>query len=131
MHKSVKLVAKEVEKSEKKQRRCVDTDESVIYVPPISQNRKSFTEYLDKVYDSTLDKMKHMLEYVEVVCTTVDAWAAHHRSYLGMTAHWINPKTLQWRKAAIACTRMVGRHTYDVLACKIEPALVCVCYDYG
>ena len=95
MHKSVKLVAKEVEKSEKKQRRCVDTDESVIYVPPISQNRKSFTEYLDKVYDSTLDKMKHMLEYVEVVCTTVDAWAAHHRSYLGMTAHWINPKTLQ------------------------------------
>jgi len=44
-----------------------------------------------------------MLEDADVVCTTVDAWTAHHRSDLGMTAHWIDPKTLQRRKAAIAC----------------------------
>ena len=59
-------------------------------------DRKSFTKYLDKVYDSMLDKVKQMLEDVGecVVCMTVDAWIAHHRSYLGMTAHWIDPKTL-------------------------------------
>ena len=38
----------------------------------------------------------------------------------GMTVHWINPHTLKRCKAAIACARMMGRHTYDVLACKIE-----------
>ena len=27
---------------------------------------------------------------------------------------------LKWHKAAIACTGMTGRHTYDVLACTIE-----------
>ena len=38
----------------------------------------------------------------------------------GMTVHWIDPSTLQCCQAAIACTRLVGHHTYDVLASKIE-----------
>ena len=32
----------------------------------------------------------------------------------------VRSKTLQRQKAAIACTRIMGRHTYDVLASKIE-----------
>ena len=34
--------------------------------------------------------------------------------------HWIDSSTLKHHKAAIASTRMMGRHTYDVLAAKIE-----------
>ena len=83
-------------------------------------DRKSFTLHLDKVYDLMLSKIKQILEKFDVVCTTVDVWTAHHRSYLGMTVHWIDPQMLKRHKAAIACTRMTGRHTYDVLACKIE-----------
>ena len=37
-----------------------------------------------------------------------------------MTAHWINPTTLQHCKAAISCTRLIGHNTYDVLAGKID-----------
>ena len=40
-----------------------------------------------------------------------------------MTAHWIDPHTLNQHKAAIACTRITGRHTYDVLASKIKQVL--------
>lgn len=83
-------------------------------------DRKSFTLHLDEVYESMLSKIKQMLEKIDIVCTTVDAWTAHHRSYLGMTVHWIDPHTLNRHKAAIACTRITGRHTYDVLASKIE-----------
>ena len=83
-------------------------------------DRKSFTVYLDTVYDSMVSKVKETLEAVDIVSTTVDVWTAHHRSYLGMTAHWIDPQTLRRCKAAIACARMTGRHTYDALACKIE-----------
>ena len=90
---------------------------NINFVPPKFQ---SFTLHLDKVYDLILSKIKQMLEKIDVVCTTVDVWTAHHRSYLGMTVHWIDPHTLKRHKAAIACTRMRGRHTYDVLACKIE-----------
>ena len=34
--------------------------------------------------------------------------------------HWIDSHTLKHCKAAIACVRIKGHHTYDVLACKIE-----------
>ena len=165
VHKSVKLVAREVEKPENKQKRSVDTYDSEPkrqctltrnFIPaqkmqsllseyviedmqplstvesPAFQKfinsicttripvRKSFTKHLDKVYDSMIGKIKEVLEVVDVVCNTVDAWTAYHRSYLGMTAHWIDPKTLRRQKAAIACMRIMGRHTYDVLASKIE-----------
>lgn len=39
---------------------------------------------------------------------------------MGMTAHWINPTHFSPQKAGIACTRIKGRHTYDVVAGAIE-----------
>ena len=153
LHKNVKLVAKEVEKPDKKRRRS-DTDHSKLkrqctltrnQIPaqkmqsllseyiiedmhPLTvestafrrlinnicatqiPDRKSFTLHLDGVYDSMLCKIQQILEKIDVVCTTVDTWTAHHRSYLGMTAHWIDPHTLNQHKAAIACTRITGRY---------------------
>ena len=67
-----------------------------------------------------MKKIKENLEEVEKVSTTADVWTAHHRSYLGMTIHWIDEKSLKRQKAAIACICIVGRHTYDILAAKIE-----------
>ena len=37
-----------------------------------------------------------------------------------MTVHWINPHTLERYKSAMACARMMGQRTYNVLACKTE-----------
>ena len=67
-----------------------------------------------------VQRVKEALEKVEYVSTTVDVWTAHNRSFLGMTAHWIDPITLERCKAALACTTLTGRHTYDVLGAKIE-----------
>ena len=47
-------------------------------------------------------------------CT--DIWTCATRSFIGVTAHWIDTEDLARKKAAIACKRMVGRHTYDVIA---------------
>ena len=41
-------------------------------------DRKSFTVYLDTVYDSMVSKVKKTLETVDIVLTTVDVWTAHH-----------------------------------------------------
>jgi len=79
--------------------------------------RKSFTQYLDKVYNEMEKKVKEGLELIDSVSTTVDVWTPHNCSYFGITVHWI---CLSRCKAAICCTRIVGRHTYDVLAAKIE-----------
>jgi len=65
-----------------------------------------------------IDKVKKTLQKVDV-STTVDVWTAYHRSFLGMTVHWIDSDTLKRCKAAIACARMMGRHTYDILASNV------------
>ena len=39
-----------------------------------------------------------------------------HRSYLGMTVHWIDGDNMQRKKAVLACRQLKGRHNYDVLA---------------
>ena len=83
-------------------------------------DRKSLAVHLDKVFEDMEQKVKAALEAIDAVSTTADVWTGHNRSYLGMTAHWINPTTLMRCKAALCCTRLVGRHTYDVLAARIE-----------
>ena len=83
-------------------------------------DRQSFTQHLDKAYDEMERKVKESLENIDSASTTADVWTAHNRSYFGMTVHWIDPVSLNRCKAAICCTRIVGRHTYDVLAAKIE-----------
>ena len=65
-------------------------------------NRKSLSSYLQKVYELMVKKIKETLEGVSQVSTTADVWMAHHQSYLSMTVHWIDHKSLKRKKAAIA-----------------------------
>ena len=83
-------------------------------------DRKTLSSYIEQAYDAMMRLIKETLGTVEKVSTTADVWTAHHRSYLGMTVHWINEKSLKRQKAAIACIRITGCHTYDILAAKIE-----------
>lgn len=83
-------------------------------------DRKTLSSNIKQAYESMMKKIKETLEGVDNVSTTADVWMAHHRSYLGMTVHWIDQKSLKRQKAAIACMRIIGRHTYDVLAAKSE-----------
>ena len=83
-------------------------------------DRKTFTAYLDNCYKEMEIELKQQFETVEFVSTTADIWSSHNKSYMGMTAHWIDPADFSRKKAALACKRIKGRHTYDVVAEAIE-----------
>lgn len=60
------------------------------------------------------------LSKVRYVATTTDCWTAHQQSYIGVTAHWIDEETLERRSAALACQRLKGSHTFNVLAAALD-----------
>jgi KRAB domain-containing zinc finger protein len=64
--------------------------------------------------------IKGAMVKVQHVATTTDCWTAHRRSFLGVTSHWLDEETLERESAALACLRLKGKHTYDVLAAKLE-----------
>uniref|UniRef100_A0A8C2E9F5 BED-type domain-containing protein n=1 Tax=Cyprinus carpio TaxID=7962 RepID=A0A8C2E9F5_CYPCA len=83
-------------------------------------DRKTFAMYLDKCYAMMESELKKTFESTEYVSTTADIWTCHNKSYIGMTAHWIDPSNFHREKAALACKRIKGRHTYDIVATEIE-----------
>ncbi|KAG9266014.1 hypothetical protein AMEX_G20505 [Astyanax mexicanus] len=61
-------------------------------------------------------KLKAALSEIEFIATTTDCWTAHRRSFIGVTANWFDPKTLQRSCAALACKQLKGSHTFSALA---------------
>ena len=61
-------------------------------------------------------KLKAALGEIEFVATTTDCWTAHRRGFIGVTAHWFNPQTMQRSCAALACKQLKGSHNFSALA---------------
>ncbi|XP_067210351.1 zinc finger BED domain-containing protein 4-like isoform X2 [Linepithema humile] len=78
--------------------------------------RKTLREKICETYFKIKTALEKKLTEIEIVATTADLWSKAKRSYLEITIHWVNPETLERESAALACRRMKGKHTYDVLA---------------
>uniref|UniRef100_H3AVY0 BED-type domain-containing protein n=1 Tax=Latimeria chalumnae TaxID=7897 RepID=H3AVY0_LATCH len=81
---------------------------------------QTLTERVERAYENMKVQLKAKFEGVRTICTTADIWSVHGRSFLGITAHWLDGSTLGRHSVALACCRMKGRHTYDLIAAKIE-----------
>jgi len=91
-------------------------------------------------YHNMLQNLKSHFSSTEYICTTADIWSSAHRSFIGMTAHWICDDAhgnLQRKLAALACLRFKGKHSYDRIAagisqthdvCMVHICMFCVDY---
>lgn len=82
--------------------------------------RKTLMLQIEKSFEKMKENQTRILENPEYVCTTADIWTANHRSFIGITCHWIESDSLDRKSAALACARIRGRHTFDVIAAKIS-----------
>ncbi len=72
-----------------------------------------------RIFKAATDMKKKLiaeLDEVKFVATTADYWSANQKNYLGVTCHWIDEESLERRSAALACTRVKGSQTFDVVA---------------
>uniref|UniRef100_A0A9J7XLQ1 BED-type domain-containing protein n=1 Tax=Cyprinus carpio carpio TaxID=630221 RepID=A0A9J7XLQ1_CYPCA len=82
--------------------------------------RKTLMQRIERGFQNMKEAITETLQDVQTVCTTADIWTAHHRSFMGITCNWIEPETLDRKSAVLACERIRGRHTYDVIAAKVS-----------
>lgn len=68
------------------------------------------------MYIHEIDQMKKEFESVEYFCATADIWSTKHKSFLGVTLHWIDDETLERKSKALCCRRFESPHNADRIA---------------
>lgn len=85
--------------------------------------RTTLMKDLNQSFEEMKKDLMATLKNIESVCVTADLWTAFQRAYLGVTVHWLDPVTLKRNSKGLACRRVMGRHTFDVLADSIDEIL--------
>lgn len=52
----------------------------------------------------------HDLSTAQYVCCTADIWSTKHKSYMGVTVHWVDINTLERRSKLLCCRRFLSPH---------------------
>uniref|UniRef100_A0A1Y1N7S0 HAT C-terminal dimerisation domain-containing protein n=2 Tax=Photinus pyralis TaxID=7054 RepID=A0A1Y1N7S0_PHOPY len=92
-----------------------------------TMSRRTLGRNIDKSYAETMQKLKTILQNINHVSTTADIWSTKHKSFMGVTAHWISQDDLVRHSCVLACRRFKGSHTYD----KVAEMLYDITSDFG
>ncbi|RXG59597.1 hypothetical protein Avbf_15859, partial [Armadillidium vulgare] len=89
---------------------------SGVYPTLALMSRRSLGRHIFQKVDEVHAKIKTDLSQQAFLCTTADVWSTKHRSFMGVTVHWINESTIERQSATLACSRFKGAHTYTKVA---------------
>ncbi|XP_058242359.1 uncharacterized protein LOC131351136 [Hemibagrus wyckioides] len=106
----------------------------------VVMSRGTIKNKADKATLEMKNNLKAAMSEIKFIATTTDCWTAHRRSFLGVTAHWIEPETMDRCSAALTCKQLKGSHTFSALAgalndihteYNIRDKIVCTTTDNG
>lgn len=90
-------------------------------------SRHMLKSKIDLTFESQRNHLIKIFSAIDHIGITADIWSSKHRSFMGVTAHWIDVKTYQRRYAILSCSRFVFPHTNDRIANHLKE----VCDVYG
>jgi hypothetical protein len=79
-------------------------------------SRRNLGRKIHNLFEDTKTKIINDIKDIKYICTTTDIWSSKKRSFLGVTAHWINVDNFQRKSSSLACRRFQGTHSYDKIA---------------
>lgn len=113
--------------------------------PGIEIHRTAVTNRISKRYELMINSNVKMFEDIKYVCLTADCWTSYRRydtllvnvlyilfkitiillvrSFLGITAHWIDVSDLSRKSCTLACRRIKGSHKAEILAVKLDEVI--------
>ena len=74
-------------------------------------SRRTLGRIIDNDFTTKVDALEEVLKGVQHLCTTADIWSTSVKSFFGVTAHWIQPDTLERLSTALACRHFPSPHT--------------------
>ncbi|XDV25427.1 hypothetical protein PO909_029347, partial [Leuciscus waleckii] len=83
-------------------------------------SRPTLRSSIAEATKSMKKKLIAAMSEVEYIATTTDCWTTRRRSFIGITAHWLGPDSLDRHSVALACRQLKGSHTFDVLAAALN-----------
>ncbi len=83
-------------------------------------SRATLRRKMDEAALKMKTNMKKAMSEIDFIATTTDCWSSRRRGFIGVTAHWVDPKSLERCSVALACRQLKGPHTFDVLACALN-----------
>lgn len=84
------------------------------------RGRRFFRKRIAATYITKKAVLKNELkDNAKWICTTANGWTSRRRSFIGITAHWLN-QNLKRRSACLAVRRVVKTCDYDIIAKLLE-----------
>ncbi|KYN01440.1 hypothetical protein ALC62_07790 [Cyphomyrmex costatus] len=78
-------------------------------------SRRTLVRRIDNDYNRIVNNLKQTLQSIKYISTTADIWSTKHKSFMGVTAHWIT-EDLKRNSCVLDCRRFKGTHSYDRIA---------------
>ncbi|KAG1952333.1 zinc finger BED domain-containing protein [Pimephales promelas] len=83
-------------------------------------SRPTLRSSIAEATKSMKKKLIAAMSEVEYIATTTDCRTTRRRSFIGITAHWLDPDSLDRHSVALACRQLKCSHTFEVLAAALN-----------
>lgn len=79
-------------------------------------SRRALGRRINSLYEDHCKQVREEISKISFLCTTADIWSGRKRSFIGITAHFIQSYDCKRKSIVLACRRFRSTHSYDKIA---------------